>query len=93
MIFDNLRISRKLAVSFAAIALTIVAMGAVSVANLRALDKARQQIENGQQSVMALSDAKFYLARQENSFRGYLLSTDPYYIERANKHRANFKNS
>jgi methyl-accepting chemotaxis protein len=91
MLFDNLKISRKLGISFAAIAVTIIAMGAVTVYNLNALDKARAATAQSRDSMLALSDAKFFMARQENSFRGYLLSIDPYYIERANKHRANFK--
>ena len=36
-------------------------------------------------------EAKFFLARQENSYRGFLLSQNPYYIERIDKHRSNFK--
>ena len=91
MAFDNLKISRKLAISFAAMAVTIVAMGGVTLFNLAALDKARLATARSQESMLALSDAKFFLARQENSFRGFLLSTDAYYIERAEKHRGNFK--
>jgi methyl-accepting chemotaxis protein len=91
MLFDNLKISRKLGISFAAIAVTIIAMGAVTVYNLNALDKARAATAQSRDSMLALSDAKFFMARQENSFRGYLLSIDPYYIERANAHREKFK--
>ncbi|MFN3521768.1 MAG: methyl-accepting chemotaxis protein [Phenylobacterium sp.] len=91
MMFDNLKISRKLGISFAAITLTIAAMGAVTLMNLRALDEARAATAQSRDSMVALTEAKFFLARQENSFRGYLLSIDPYYIDRANKHRANFK--
>jgi len=91
MVFDNLKISRKLAISFATMAVTIGAMGGVTLLNLHALDRARLATAQSRDTMLALSDAKFFLARQENSFRGYLLSIDPYYIERANKHRANFK--
>src|SRR6185295_15580754 len=41
--------------------------------------------------IAALEQAKFYLARQENSYRGFLLSQDPYYVGRIEKHRGNFK--
>ena len=34
--------------------------------------------------------AEFYLARQENAYRGYLLSRDGYYLDRVNQHRAKF---
>ncbi|WP_374574337.1 methyl-accepting chemotaxis protein [Phenylobacterium sp.] len=91
MLFNNLKISRKLAISFAAIILTICGMGAVTLVNLHALDQARQATANSRDTMIALINAKFYLSRQENSFRGFLLSLNPYYTERADKHRANFK--
>ena len=31
------------------------------------------------------------MARQENAYRGYLLSQDPFYLERLDAHRADFK--
>ncbi|HVK42370.1 MAG: mcpA [Phenylobacterium sp.] len=91
MLFDNLKISRKLALGFAAVTLTMAGMGCAMLVNLRALDEARMEIKEGRETLTNLNEAKFYLTRQENSYRGYLLSRDDYYIERVDKHGANFK--
>ncbi|RYF98342.1 MAG: HAMP domain-containing protein, partial [Caulobacteraceae bacterium] len=91
MLFDNLKISRKLAIGFTAVTLTMAGMGCAMLVNLRALDEARLEIKEGRETLTALSEAKFYLTRQENSYRGYLLSKNDYYLERVDKHRANFK--
>ena len=91
MLFNNLKISRKLAIGFTAVTLTMAGMGCAMLVNLRALDEARLEIKEGRETLTALSEAKFYLTRQENSYRGYLLSKNDYYLERVDKHRANFK--
>ncbi|WP_374660179.1 methyl-accepting chemotaxis protein [Phenylobacterium sp.] len=91
MFFDDLKISRKLTLGFAAVTLTMAGMGGAMLVNLRTLDHARAEIKESRQVLGALDEAKFYMTRQENSYRGYLLSKDDYYIERVNKHRANFK--
>ncbi|WP_332765418.1 methyl-accepting chemotaxis protein [Phenylobacterium sp.] len=91
MSFNNLKISRKLTIGFAAVAVAMAGMGGAMLMNLRALDAARLETREGQEALAALGEAKFYLTRQENSYRGYLLSKNPYYAERIDKHRANFK--
>ena len=91
MFFDDLKISRKLTLGFAAVTLTMAGMGGAMLVNLRTLDHARDEIKESRQIVAALDEAKFFMTRQENSYRGYLLSKDEYYIDRVNKHRANFK--
>jgi methyl-accepting chemotaxis protein len=87
----NIRISRKLTLGFAAVVLTMVAMGALSFVSLRSLEQARVETARSQEFIAALEQAKFYLARQENSYRGLLLSADDYYSGRVEKHRGNFK--
>jgi len=89
--FNNLKISRKLTIGFAAVAVAMAGMGGAMLMNLRALDAARLETREGQEALAALGEAKFYLTRQENSYRGYLLSKNSYYAERIDKHRANFK--
>jgi len=89
--FSNLPISRKLAVAFAAVLLAIVAMGAVIVWNLNALDAAGKVRSVANEDIRTISAVELKLARQENSFRGYLVSGDPFYLERLNAHRADFK--
>ena len=91
MLFDNLKISRKLAIGFTAVTLTMAGMGGAMLVNLRVLDNARLEIKEGRETLVALNEAKFYLTRQENSYRGYLLTQNNYYIERVDRHRANFK--
>jgi methyl-accepting chemotaxis protein len=91
MILDNLRISRKLTIGFAAVVLTVVGVGAASYASLQSLETSRRQADRAQQLVAAVEGAKFFLARQENSYRGFLLSGQDYYVERIERHRGNFK--
>ncbi|MBW8814077.1 MAG: methyl-accepting chemotaxis protein [Caulobacterales bacterium] len=88
---DNLKISRKLTIAFAAIVLTMAGMGASTFSSLKSLEAAREETLKAQQLVAAVEQAKFFLARQENSYRGFLLSGNPYYEGRIEKHRGNFK--
>jgi methyl-accepting chemotaxis protein len=91
MILDNLRISRKLTLGFAAVVLTLIGMGGWTFYTLDMLGQARAEAARAAEVTARLEEAKFFLARQENSYRGYLLSADPYYLERIAKHRGNFK--
>jgi methyl-accepting chemotaxis protein len=84
-------VSRKLFAAFGLVLTAIAVMGAVVVTSLLALstaDKTRS-LENSLNR--AAATAEYRLAKQENSYRGYLLSKDTYYIERLNSHRAEFK--
>lgn len=87
---QNLRISQKLAFGFFVVVLTMAAMGAGVVWSLAALKSERAAVDVRIDTLRALDAAKFYLARQENSYRGFLLSGDRYYLERFEKHRGNF---
>ncbi|HEY8616801.1 methyl-accepting chemotaxis protein [Phenylobacterium sp.] len=91
MFMDNLRISRKLTVGFAAVVLTMIGMGGSTYLTLNSLRETREEAKQADEVVARLEEAKFYLARQENSYRGFLLSANPYYLERIEKHRGNFK--
>jgi methyl-accepting chemotaxis protein len=91
MPFNNLRISRKLTLGFTAVILTMGTMGGAMFTNLRSLETARVAADEGRRTLLVLDEAKFFLARQENSYRGFLLSQNPYYVERLAKHRGNFK--
>ncbi len=90
MSLKNLKISQKQAIAFGAIILTIVALGAAVLVNLRAIDTARKANDQGYEILRKVAAVEFSLARQENSFRGLLLSADPYYAERVQKHRNTF---
>jgi len=88
--FNDWKISRKLAVGFALMVLVIMATGAITFYNMGQLTKARTAYSGAQDALTSVSQANFLLARQENSLRGYLITLDPYYLERAAAHRDNF---
>ena len=91
MHLSNVPIGKKLILAFAVVLLAIGAMGATVYLNLRALNESDAGRTLSNQMVRDTSAAEFSLARQENSYRGYLVSSDPYYLDRANTHRATFK--
>jgi methyl-accepting chemotaxis protein len=88
--FNNLAISRKLALAFAAVVAIIVTMSAVIFWNIAQLENATAAEADANRAVDIITRAEFRLARQENSHRGFLLTNDPYYIERLDSHRAAF---
>jgi methyl-accepting chemotaxis protein len=87
---ENLPVGRKLFVAFGLVLAAIAVMGAVVVTSLLRLEAAGELRSAENQVNRATATAEFYMARQENAFRGYLLSEDPYYIERLDAHRAKF---
>jgi len=89
--FDNLRISRKLVFGFTTVIAVIAVTGAVSLTNIAAMNEARTQSRQSNDTLSWIADAQFRLARQENSVRGWIISQDPYYLERIESHRAKFK--
>ncbi|NEX94745.1 methyl-accepting chemotaxis protein, partial [Caulobacter sp. 17J65-9] len=91
MSLAHLSVSRKLTVAFAAVVVTIAAMGATVAVNLRAVERLKRQDAEIAQVLSAVTGASYALARQENSYRGLLLSGDNYYVGRIDKHRATFK--
>ncbi|MCV0416437.1 MAG: CHASE3 domain-containing protein [Brevundimonas sp.] len=66
-------------------------MGVVVGVNLMALTRAGEDRSLENKINQATAAAEFYMARQENSFRGYLVTGDGYYLERIEAHRANFR--
>jgi methyl-accepting chemotaxis protein len=88
---NSVSVSRKLAFAFGAMILTLVAVAAVVVSNLAVVEAARRENEQSHKAIAAVAAANFYTLRQENSFRGTLLSGDPYYSDRVRKHRASLK--
>ncbi|MGH6979394.1 MAG: CHASE3 domain-containing protein, partial [Brevundimonas sp.] len=88
---DDMTVGRKLAAGFGTVLAAIAVMGAVVIMNLMALDQAGAKRGLESQISLKTSEAEFYMARQENSFRGYLVTGDGYYLERLAAHRENFK--
>ncbi|MGV3577938.1 methyl-accepting chemotaxis protein [Brevundimonas sp.] len=91
MFFTNLPIGKKLTIAFAAVLLAIGAMGATIFVNLQALTKAGEARSAANAVVRKTATIEFKMARQENSYRGFLVSGDRYYLERLDSHRADFK--
>ena len=90
MQFSNWKISRKLSAGFGLVVLIIAIVGAVGVVELQMVERHRITLEQATDRLAELREAKFALARQENSFRGWVISQDPYYVGRAEKHRGTF---
>jgi len=83
-------VGRKLFVAFALVLAAIAVMGVVVIGSLLHLNHAGEARSHENQINRTAAQAEFFLARQENSYRGYLLSQDPHYIERLDGHRAKF---
>lgn len=90
MSFKNLKISRKLTLAFMAVVATIVAMCAAIFWNLSTTKVAQGERVVVNEMLASIKEAEFRLSRQENSYRGFLLTNDGYYIERLESHRARF---
>ncbi|MFC5344363.1 methyl-accepting chemotaxis protein [Brevundimonas staleyi] len=91
MFFTNLPIGKKLTIAFAAVLLAIGAMGATIFFNLQALTQAGEARGVANAIVRQTALVEFKMARQENSYRGFLVSGDRYYLERLDTHRADMK--
>ena len=90
-ILANLPVGRKLFIAFAVVLGAIAVMGVSVGYNLFALNKVGDQRQIANAANRSIATAEFRLAKQENALRGFLLSNDPYYLERLDGHRAEFK--
>ncbi len=90
MQFSNWKIGHKLAAAFGFMALITAIVGGVAVSELRSIDAGRLKLADQTASLGHLRNAKLFMARQENSFRGFVISRDPYYLERLASHRENY---
>lgn len=90
MLITNLRISRKLALGFFAVVATILAMSATIYWNLVSSRVAQEERALVNQVMERVQNAITLNARQENSYRGFLLTNDPFYFSRLEEHRDNF---
>ena len=89
-LIENMPVGRKLFVAFALVLAAIAVMGAVVLTSLMRLEAAGDQRSVENKANRDTATAEFYMTRQENALRGYLLSQDPYYLERVDAHRAKF---
>ena len=84
-------ISRKVGAAFTGVVAIMAATGAFTVYQVNEINVLNKSLEGAWNEDIALRRAEFYLARQENSLRGYILSQDSYYLGRLNAHRGNFQ--
>ena len=91
MNFKSLSISTKLAVAFAAVVLIIVAMSSAALWNLANIERDNNIAEASKARAATAMNARQSLARVENSWRGYLLSGNDYYIGRVDKHEGSLR--
>lgn len=82
MRFRDLKAPMKMTVAFSVVLAAIAAAGAILYLNLAALERADANMARTNQVLRATEGARFALARQENSLRGYLLSGETFYIDR-----------
>ncbi len=93
MQFSNWKIVHKLTAAFGLIVTIMALVGAFAVSELRSIEATRANLDRETSGLAALREAKFYMSRQENSFRGWLVSHDGYYLERLASHRDKFVKS
>ncbi|MGE0740991.1 MAG: methyl-accepting chemotaxis protein [Hyphomonadaceae bacterium] len=91
--FNDLKVSQKLLVGFAAIIAVIAAAGAATLINVGIMNHARAESRLSNDTLAAIADAQIRLARQENSVRGWIISHDPNYLERVETHRGKIKDA
>lgn len=92
-LIENLTAGRQLTLAWALTLGALVVMAVLMVTNLLALKSAGEALAREDRLNGALAEAEFRLARQENSYRGYLLSAEAYYMARLETHRAEFRRS
>ena len=90
MSFANLKISRKLGLGFAAVVAALLVMSAAILWNIQRLEQAVEIEASAARAIDEIAAAEFRLGRQENSYRGFLLTNENYYLERVDTHRAAF---
>jgi len=90
MKFGDYRIPTKLLLVFGVLLTTIAVMGTALFVNNSVLTASVARTEAAFRTLRSADTATFRLTRQENSLRGFLLSADPYYVERLKSHRGKF---
>ncbi len=87
--FLNFSMARKLTTVFGLlIALLIAVGGGIRYYQDKAV-VAGSNVTRVESVIQKTYEARFFLSRQENSLRGYLLTFDDYYVERLRSHNAN----
>ena len=85
MILSNLKISRKLAVAFAAMILIAVAMGGFVHAKLGNIDDANEAMTTHSRILASATDIRMSLSRMEAGMRAFMLSRNDRYTKAMDK--------
>ncbi|MCE7029711.1 methyl-accepting chemotaxis protein [Jiella avicenniae] len=91
MSFANMSISRKLALALGFLSLLSLAMGATIFWTAGRIADAAATKDSRTAIVDAAVDARFALARQENSLRGFMITRDEYFAGRVKEHHKSFE--
>src|SRR5690554_3045544 len=78
----HLRVPLKMAVAFSIVLATIVVMGLALFLNMQAVKRSEAAGVRALAVLQAAEGARFALAREENSLRGYMLTGEAYYLRR-----------
>ncbi|WP_102959965.1 methyl-accepting chemotaxis protein [Mangrovicella endophytica] len=82
----DLKISRKIAAAFAIVLMTAAAMGGLIYTQLETVRQSGERSNYYGSLVSNAIQARFALARQENSLRGFMLTRDESYVGKVQKH-------
>lgn len=78
----HLRTPLKMAVAFSVVLAAIAVMGGILFAHMQTVKRAEAARAHAVETLQAAEIARFALARQENSLRGYMLTGERYYLRR-----------
>ena len=78
----HLRTPLKMAVAFSVVLAAIAVMGVVLFAHTQTVKRAEAAGARALETLQAAEIARFALAREENSLRGYMLTGEAYYLRR-----------
>ncbi len=78
MKIEILRVSQQLGLGFPGVLTVISVSSGAAIADVAALEQSREDLQNSRAAQDSLLEARFRLARQENSRRDWILSRDKY---------------
>ncbi|MBP0618220.1 methyl-accepting chemotaxis protein [Jiella mangrovi] len=86
-----MKISTKLTYSFFALTLVALVMGISIFWSVRGVDAGAKEKDHNIVLTQDAVSARFALARQENSLRGFMITRDPYFAKRVKEHHQSFE--
>ena len=78
----HMRTPMKMAVAFSVVLAAIAVMGLVLFAHMQSVKRSEAAGARALETLQATEIARFALAREENSLRGYMLTGETYYLRR-----------